>query len=100
MKFSPKYFDKLMIEKVILNRVRLGATKSKAAKIAGIHRTTLNRWCQLETSFSKAFKQIWIESTAKRDYQKWLNHPFRGKRPPTGKGSLAFPRFGTPRIRR
>ena len=100
MKRYFKDFDKSIIERIILIRLRQGATKTKAAKAGGIHRVTLQRWLGKDTPFAKAFQKAWEESTPKRSFQKWLHHPFRGKRPPTGKGTLAFPRYGTPRIKR
>ncbi len=100
MKRISKGFDRYIIEQTILIHLRQGATKTKAAKAVGIHRVTLQRWLAKGTSFTKAFEKVWNESATKRSYQKWLHHPFRGKRPPTGKGTLAFPRYGAPRIKR
>ena len=34
-----------------------------------------------------------LEGQAERTFRLWLRHPFRGKRPPTGKGHGGSPRF-------
>ena len=38
------------------------------------------------TSFAEAIQAARAVGEAERKYRLWLGHPFRGKRPPTGKG--------------
>jgi transposase-like protein len=70
-----------------------GATKSGAARAAGIDRKTLYRWLDADLDFLMEFDAAWTRGEQKRTYCSWLNHPFRGLRPPTGKGSRSRPRF-------
>mgnify|MGYP005842862659 CR=1 FL=1 len=92
------YFDQLANrrarkKKLILERVSIGQTKVKAARGAGIHRKTLRRWLDADPDFARQFEAAWQQGAKLRDYYGWLNHPFRGLRPPTGKGTRARPRY-------
>lgn len=88
------------IEEAILKGIAFGFTKRKAAERAGIHRSTLFRWLDRKPEFAEAFAQAWENGSDRRDFLLWLNHPFRGKRPPSSKRTRNFPRFGKPRIKR
>jgi hypothetical protein len=76
-----------------LAAITSGATKSGAARAAGIDRKTLYRWLDADLDFLMEFDIAWAAGAKQRDYLTWLNHPFRGLRPPTGKGTRARPRF-------
>jgi hypothetical protein len=39
------------------------------------------------------FDAAWRQGAKQRDYLAWLNHPFRGLRPPPGKRGRAVPRY-------
>lgn len=97
MKRQYRLFEEAAIEDTVLKWISYGHTKSKAAKAAGIHRTTLFRWLERKPDFSKAFAAAWKEAAQQRDYLNWLHHPFRGKRPPAAKRTRDFPRYGKPR---
>ena len=43
--------------------------------------------------FAQAVAEARLQGQAERTYRLWLRHPFRGKRPPTGKGHGGNPRF-------
>ena len=77
----------------VLLAVSDGWTKSGAAKMAGVHRWTLYRWRRDDPEFSERFDKTWKEAAELRAYYLWKKHPFRGLRPPTGKGTRAKPRF-------
>ena len=70
-----------------------GATKTGAARSAGCSRRTLYRWLDADLDFLMEFDAAWTQGEKRRSYLCWLNHPFRGLRPPTGKGTRSRPRF-------
>lgn len=78
------------LKAAVIDKVLSGATKSGAA---GIDRKTLYRWLDADLDFLIEFDAAWTAAEKKRTYLLWLNHPFRGLRPPTGKGNRARPRF-------
>jgi len=89
-------FQKIRREKAkaqVLVSIIAGATKSKAAEVIGYNRLTLYRWLETDGCFSLDFDQAWEIGKEKREYSQWLDHPFRGLRPPTGKGTRSRPRF-------
>lgn len=90
MKFNPR---REIAEERIIAAVTIGATKKSAAKGAGINRRTLYRWLDDSPAFAEKFAKAWERGTKQRDYLLWLNHPFRGLRPPTGRGTRSKPRF-------
>ena len=70
-----------------------GSTKKDAARAAGIDRKTLYRGLDADLDFLMEFDAAWTRGEQKRTYRLWLNHPFRGLRPPTGRGTRSRPRF-------
>jgi len=100
MKRRYYYNEESQIERAIIQAIASGHPKVKAAKMAGIHRATLFRWLERKQEFAKDFAEAWNQGAKARDYRVWLNHPFRGKRPPTSKRTRSFPRHGRPRITR
>lgn len=80
-------------QNVILAKLREGLTYAEAAATVGIHRQTLWRWISDSEEFRDAVARARHESLPERSYRLWLRHPFRGKRPPTGKGHGGMPRF-------
>lgn len=77
----------------LIDEVRAGATKSGACRTVDINRRTLYRWLDQDLDFLMEFDAAWTQGKEKRTYLCWLNHPFRGLRPPTGKGTRSRPRF-------
>lgn len=100
MKRRYKWNEEAEIEQAIIKGIAFGFPKSRAAKHAGIHRTTLFRWLERKPEFARNFARAWEEGSKQRDFLLWLNHPFRDKRPPTSKRSRSFPRYGKPRLKR
>ena len=81
------------IKAKVITEVILGANKSAAARAVGINRRTLYRWLDADLDFLMEFDAAWTQGEKRRSYLCWLNHPFRGLRPPTGKGTRSRPRF-------
>lgn len=78
---------------VILAKLREGLTYAEAAATVGIHRQTLWRWISDSEEFCDAVARARQASQPERSFRLWLRHPFRGKRPPMGKGHGCKPRF-------
>lgn len=78
---------------VILDKLAEGNTFTEAAAAAGISRRGLFKRRVASPAFDVAVLAAREKGREERTFRLWLRHPFRGKRPPTGKGSLAQPRF-------
>lgn len=78
---------------VILNKLAEGQTYTEAAAAAGISRRGLFKRRIASTEFNVAVLAAREVGKDERRYRRWLNHPFRGLRPPTGKGHGGKPRF-------
>ena len=79
--------------RLIVAKLREGCTYAQAAAAAGIHRQSLWRWVTGSPEFAAAIAAAREAGEAERTYRLWLRSPFRGKRPPTGKGHGGKPRF-------
>jgi hypothetical protein len=79
--------------RVILVKLREGLTYGEAAAALGIHRQTFWRWIRESDAYAQAVVLARQEGQTERTFRLWLRHPFRGKRPPTGKGIGGSPRF-------
>lgn len=88
-----KFRHREQAKRSIVVAVGEGATKLQAAAGEGIHRVTLARWLAKDTEFASAFNIAWERGMEERTFRQWLSHPFRGKRPPHGKGTRTTPRF-------
>jgi len=82
----------------VLDQLATGATFAQASKAAGISRITLWRWCRDDPDFARLVETARLVGLKMRTYRLWVNHPFRGKRPPrhTANRGSAYP---TPRFR-
>jgi hypothetical protein len=78
---------------IILATLRQGCTNREAAQAAMIDRRTLWRWLRACPEFAAAVTEARTAGEKERVYRLWLRHPFRGKRPPTGKGHGGKPAF-------
>ena len=78
---------------LILSKLAQGHTYGEAAKAAGITRQAL--WKRMNVSLDFALAVVAARETGKdeRTFRLWLRHPFRGLRPPSGKGHGGKPRF-------
>jgi hypothetical protein len=69
-----------------------GATFAEAAAAAGVDRRAVTYW-RADPDFDSLIRKARELGAEKRSHLLWLRHPFRGKRPPTGKGHGGKPRF-------
>jgi hypothetical protein len=77
----------------VLTHLRWGSTFLDAARLAGISRQAV--WKQIKScpEFADAVAMEREVGKDERTFRLWLRHPFRGMRPPTGKGHGGNPRF-------
>ena len=78
---------------LVVRRLAEGATFHQAAKAAGVNRVTIWRRMQADRGFAEQVEQARLAGEPERIFRLWLRHPFRGRRPPTGKGHGGKPRF-------
>jgi hypothetical protein len=78
---------------VILDKLAEGQTYTEAAAAAGISRRGLFKRRVASPAFDIAVLAAREAGRAERTFRLWLRHPFRGLRPPTGKGHGGKPRF-------
>ena len=76
-----------------MTKLREGLTYGEAAAVVGIHRQTFWRWINDSEEFAQEVAKARSQGQAERAFRFWLRHPFRGKRPPTGKSHGGIPRF-------
>ena len=79
--------------RVILAKLSDGQTVSEASLAAGVDRQTFWRWLKASPEFAYAVSSARQTGKEERTFRLWLRHPFRGNRPPTGKGNGGRPRF-------
>ena len=79
--------------RIILTRLGEGCTYPESAAAAGISRQALWKWSNASPSFAQAVAEARETGKEERTYRLWLRHPFRGKRPPMGKGHGGKPKF-------
>lgn len=79
--------------RVILAKLAEGCTYAEAAGAADVSRITVWNWSQASPDFREAVAGARETGKQERDYRLWLRHPFRGLRPPKGKGNGKKPRF-------
>lgn len=82
---------------VILGKLREGCTIREAAAAVSITRQAVLKRKNASPEFADAVALARETGKGERTYRLWLRHPFRGKRPPTGKGHGGKPRFGVKR---
>jgi hypothetical protein len=80
-------------DRLILSQLSAGATLREAAGAAGITKQGLAWRCRYLPGLAEAVRTAREAGAEERKYRLWLRHPFRGKRPPTGKGHGGKPRF-------
>lgn len=84
----------------LLSRLRTGHSMARSARWAGIHPKTAQRWLKVDRSFLEAVVEAQLEGAPSADLVRWVNHPFRGKRPPRSRekrhGPYPKPNFVIP----
>ena len=79
--------------KVVLGKLAEGCTFREAAAAAGISRQAVLKRKNLSSGFAEAIDLAREVGKGERTFRLWLRHPFRGKRPPKGKGHGGRPMF-------
>jgi hypothetical protein len=79
--------------RVILDKFAEGLTFRETAKAVGISRIAIWKRMKRSPEFAAAVGEAREKGKAERTYRLWLRHPFRGLRPPMGKGHGGGPRF-------
>jgi len=78
---------------MILRKLEEGCTIRESAAAVGISRQAVLKRQNVSPDFAQAVVAARETGKAERTFRLWLRHPFRGKRPPTGKGRGGKPRF-------
>jgi hypothetical protein len=79
--------------RIILNKLAEGCTVRESAAAAGISRQAVLKRKNASPEFAQAVAAAREVGEKERTFRLWLSHPFRGLRPPTGKGHGGKPRF-------
>jgi len=79
--------------RVIVEKFAEGCTLREAARAAGISRQAVLHRYKAWPWFRAACDEARNAGRDEWRYRRWLAHPFRGKRPPIGKGHGGKPRF-------
>lgn len=79
--------------RLILGKLEEGCTIREAAAAAGMTRQAVLKRQNSSPDFAQAVAAAREVGKDERVFRLWLRHPFRGKRPPTGKGHGCKPRF-------
>lgn len=79
--------------RTILRKLREGSTFAEAANAARLTREAVWLRRRRDQAFAQAVSEAREEGRETREYLVWLRHPFRGLRPPTGRGKGGKPRF-------
>ena len=69
-------------KKTLLQALKGGSFRHAAAAIAGMHRATFYRLLDRDEGFRCQVIEAEQEGAEVRQYRQWLEHPFRGCRPP------------------
>jgi len=78
---------------MILRKLEEGCTIRESAAAVGISRQAVLKRKNVSPDFAQAVAAARETGKDERTFRLWLRHPFRGKRPPTGKGHGGAPRF-------
>jgi hypothetical protein len=79
--------------RTIIAKLQQGCTIREAAQLAGITKQAILKRRNACPTFAQAVLDAREVGREEREFRMWVRHPFRGKRPPTGKGNGGKPRF-------
>jgi hypothetical protein len=79
--------------RLILLRLGEGYTFEQAALSGRVSRQAIWKRMKSHPEFAQAVTEARETGKEERTYRLWLRHPFRGKRPPQGKGRGGPPSF-------
>jgi hypothetical protein len=77
----------------VLMKLSQGYTFEQAARCSTISRQAVWKRAKRSPEFREAVASARETGRKVREYLIWIRHPFRGRRPPTGKGHGGVPRF-------
>jgi hypothetical protein len=77
---------------LFLKQLCAGESRRRAAQFVSVSPKTIQRWLREDAKFRKSVRKAEREGQDKANYLRWLNHPFRGLRPPLPKGQRHLPR--------
>lgn len=67
---------------IILRKIRDGHCLARAARAAKVHPKTAQKWLRQSRSFAEDVRAAKAEGAPRGALVRWVNHPFRGRRPP------------------
>ena len=79
--------------RLILRKLEEGCTIRESAAAVGISRQAVLKRKNASPDFAQAVAAARETGKDERTFRLWLRHPFRGLRPPTGKGHGGVPKF-------
>ena len=79
--------------RIILTKLAEGGSYDEAAGAALISRQAVWKRIVACPAFAMAVAEAREVGKDERSFRMWLRHPFRGKRPPAGRGAGGKPRF-------
>ncbi len=79
--------------RIILRKLEEGCTIRESAAAVGITRQAVLKRKNVSPDFAQAVTAAREVGRVERTFRLWLRHPFRGKRPPMGKGHGGKPKF-------
>lgn len=77
----------------VLVKLSEGLTFEEAARCSIVSRQAVWKHMKRSPEFREAVAVAREKGRRVREYRIWIRHPFRGMRPPTGKGRGGVPRF-------
>lgn len=81
-----------------LKLLSAGESRRRAAKFIRVSPKTIQRWLQVDEKFRESVQKAEQAGKPQAPYLRWLNHPFRGRRPPRPHGQRHLP-YKTPKYR-
>lgn len=85
--------DKSWNYRCVLANLEKGHTFQQAAKCSRLSRQAVWKHIKRSPEFCEAVSVAREKGRKDREYLIWVRHPFRGLRPPTGKGHGGKPGF-------
>lgn len=70
---------------LFLRQLSAGESRRRAAQFAQVSPKSIQRWLREDPKFRKSVRKAEHEGRPQASYLRWLNHPFRGRRPPRPK---------------
>jgi hypothetical protein len=77
---------------LFLKQLSAGESRRRAAQHVGVDPKTVQRWLRTDSKFRRSVLKAEKEGAPHAAYQRWLHHPFRGRRPPLPKGQCYLQR--------